>query len=327
MGAIRTVIQTLRHLHTQERYLQQMVEPILAQARETNDGSLSDKDFHKINRYYGLAVPAILGEAFAALQNRSLTSTERRCLTAQGAMTGLFDDFFDDRYLSDSSIEALLEATVIDAGRSNEALFGHFFREALQTTPDATHLRKRLNEVHRAQADSRLQLLASTSLNDIQRITFDKGGYSLLFYRTGLSPQETPDEANWLFGLGAMMQLSNDVFDVYKDREAGVRTLITEATHIPDIRNFFLNTLKPLYREASHYGTARSAQSFLSCITLGIFARTLVCLDQLAALQTPASPAFQVHHHSRKQLICDMDTWTNKLKSLRYYRLLMKFSS
>lgn len=327
MNALRAVIQTIRHLKKQERFLHKQIEPILSEARRSNDGSLAEKDFAKINRYYGLAVPAILGEAFAALHKRSLSAAERACLTAQGAMTGLFDDFFDDRYLSDQSIEGILNQQQAETVKSTEALFLLFFREALEKAPDASYLRKRLNEVHRAQSDSRLQTISSTNLADIQRITFDKGGFSLLFYRTAVRPPETTAEAQWLFGLGAMMQLSNDVFDVYKDREAGVRTLVTEATHINDIRSLFCATLQSLFQQKSIVQPTAATRSFLSLITLGIFARTLVCLDQLEALQIKTGQRFTVQAYSRQQLICDMDTWANKLKSLRYYQKLMQYSA
>jgi hypothetical protein len=124
-----------------------------------------------------------------------------------------------------------------------------------------------------------------------------------------------------------MMQLSNDVFDVYKDREAGVRTLVTEATHINDIRSLFCATLQSLFQQKPIEQPTTATRSFLSLITLGIFARTLVCLDQLEALQTQTGQRFAVQAYSRQQLICDMDTWANKLKSLRYYRQLMQYSA
>jgi hypothetical protein len=54
-----------------------------------------------------------------------------------------------------------------------------------------------------------------------------KGGSSVLFYRTAFSPEVSGKEKILINNLGAMMQLGNDIFDVYKDRESGINTLVT----------------------------------------------------------------------------------------------------
>jgi hypothetical protein len=53
-----------------KKHLQQNILPLLNVAKQSNDGSLDESDFKKITHYYGLAVPAILGEAFCALHGR-----------------------------------------------------------------------------------------------------------------------------------------------------------------------------------------------------------------------------------------------------------------
>ena len=103
-----TVSSILKKLSTQRSFLQKKIQPILSGVEKENDGSLDAADFKKINHYYGLAVPAILGEAFCVLHNKKMSADERIASTSQGAMTGLFDDFFDKQYLSDDMIEGIL---------------------------------------------------------------------------------------------------------------------------------------------------------------------------------------------------------------------------
>jgi len=51
----------------------------------------------KIHTYYGLSVPAFLGEYFCLLRGKMMSDSERYPLTYLGALTGFFDDFFDEK--------------------------------------------------------------------------------------------------------------------------------------------------------------------------------------------------------------------------------------
>lgn len=322
---VSAIFSLYRNLLRQKSFLKKQVQPILDDHVSMNDGSLGDEDVRKINHYYGLAVPAVLGEAFCALQGRKMTRQERACSTAQGAMTGLFDDFFDKQFMNATSIMALLEGPADVTGKtSNEKLFRLFFSIALKQSPNSEEVLHTLRDVYDAQVLSSKQANGSLNEEDIKTITYQKGGTSLLFYRTAFSPPATDPEKALLFGLGAIMQLSNDIFDVYKDREAGINTLATNTKHIAPLRTLFRNRLRELYVAAYKIGYAKeNVTNFLTIISLGIFSRVLVCLDQLEANEQTSGGQFNVHTYSRKQLICDMDTWKNKIKSIKYSRLLI----
>ena len=109
-------------------FLKKELKPILDEALHSNDGSLNKKDFNKITKYYGLAVPAILGEAFCKLNGIEFTELERKTTTYQGALTGLFDDFFDDGYYNDEEIwKRLTELKTCGVETSADILFFKFF--------------------------------------------------------------------------------------------------------------------------------------------------------------------------------------------------------
>ena len=102
------IYNVIRDLYVQKSFIKNNITAILEHYQKHNDGSLSPKDFRKINKYYGLAVPAILGEAFCSLTSQKMKLNERWALTSQGVVTGLFDDFFDDASIADDVIEAML---------------------------------------------------------------------------------------------------------------------------------------------------------------------------------------------------------------------------
>jgi len=331
-GSIPTLIPPavtftlVRKLLKQKKFLNQSIIPILSKAMQQNDGSLDESDIRKITHYYGLAVPAVLGEAFCVLRGSPMTTAERWASTSQGAMTGLFDDFFDKQYLSDEAVEKLVqdEATS-QPWQSNETLFNIFYSKALDTVADKMAMQSALGKVYEAQVNSKKQQETNCSLSFIHDTTFFKGGTSLLFYRTAFHPKPSEQETELLYKLGGIMQLSNDIFDVYKDRENGTRTLVTEAVHIDDVMNLLTNQLTDCFKQSAKTGfPQKNSRQFLSTLSLGIFSRALVCLEQLKGLEASSDNRFQVHQYSRKQLICDMDTLRNILRSAAYHKQVMK---
>ena len=114
--SISRFLQTLQipftvvsNINRQKRFIKKNIAPLLTEAQKEADGSLDESDIKKITGYYGLAVPAILGEAFCVLRGEPMTKKERMASTCQGAMTGLGDDFFDKQRLSEQGVKDFIE--------------------------------------------------------------------------------------------------------------------------------------------------------------------------------------------------------------------------
>jgi len=56
---------------------------------------------------------------------------------------------------------------------------------------------------------------------------------------------------------------------------------------------------------------------FLNILSIAIFSRCFVCLDQLESNERLTSNQFIVSAYSRNQLICDMDKKINMLRSAK----------
>lgn len=310
-----------KNLRVQKEFLSKNISPILDNARLNNDGTLSNKDFDKINKYYGLAVPGILAEAFCVLQSRNLSENERWISTCQGAITGLFDDFFDEEYLDDVDILNKIEISNDSISRnSSEVLFDLFSLEMLRLSKNPASIKDCSRAIYKDQVKSKLQQSKSLSAEETWDITLSKGGHSLLFYRSAIDPPASEQEKAVLFLLGGLMQLSNDLFDVYKDREAGIKTLPMFYDDILELKIFFREKLQTVYSEAySLPFNQNSIRRFLSILSISVFSRSFVCLHQLEQLQKTTDNTFQLSTYSRKQLICDMDTKKNMLRSAIYH--------
>ena len=122
-----------------------------------------------------------------------------------------------------------------------------------------------------------------------------------------------------LYALGGLMQLSNDIFDVYKDHQSGVNTLVTTATKIKELRFYYTAIFQVASKAAYRSGyPKKNIRKFMGIINIGIFSRCYVCLDQLQKLEKRSGGIFDPGAYSRKDLICDMDTAGNKWRSLKY---------
>ncbi len=316
-----TILTIRKNLKQQKKFLDKNIRPILDDARIKNDGSLSDKDFDKINKYYGLAVPAILAEAFCMLQSRNLSENERWISTCQGATTGLFDDFFDEKYLHDIDILEKIELTSEPLTKnSNEDLFDFFYLEMMKLSNNPESIKDCSRAIYKEQVKSKLQEDGNLSAEETWDITLSKGGQSLLFYRAAVEPPPSAKEKAALFLLGGLMQLSNDLFDLYKDREAGIKTLPMFYDDIHALNIFFKEKVQAVYAETYSLPFKKSSiRRFLSILSISVFSRSFVCLKQLEELQKTTGNVFQLSTYSRKQLICDMDTKKNMLRSAAFH--------
>lgn len=319
--SVQTIITILANLKRQKKYIRKNIVPFLDEAKAINDGSIDHDDIKKITGYYGLAVPAIIGEAICVLRHKKMSSTERMVSTYQGAMTGLGDDFFDKQRLSETELKNFIESPDITNGKTElEKIALHFYISALNNNARPVLMKNQVIKVFESQLLSKKQTKPGLSIQEIQEISFQKGGQSLLFYRTAFNHPLKKDEDNVLYVLGSLMQLSNDIFDVYKDLQNGIHTLVTTTSNIIFLRKLYDETLQTgIQATLLLEYNKNDIRKFLQILSIAIFSRCYVCLDQLENNEKKSNNIFSPHLYTRKDLVCDMDTRENKVKSLKYH--------
>lgn len=313
-------LRVLAQLHKQNQFMQKELNPFLQTYLSTNDGTIDSEDIRKIEKYYGLAVPAILGEAFAHLRGEPLTDKERLAATFLGASTGLYDDLFDKKELPEDYIDHMFHHTKSIKPQDS---FEDMLIAAWTTTQDLSASRQLLAHfaiiIHKIQIKTKQQQTGNLPMDTIKQLTFDKGGYSVLlymalFYKT----MPLPDE-KLFYETGALLQLENDIFDVYKDSKAQIKTWVTHGGDIAVIRTDYEKrwlALKKIIDQTNH--PAKGKKAFLGIIC-AIVSRGFVCLDMLEQRQKENGGTFNPTDFERKQLICDMEKPYNMLKSIHYF--------
>ncbi|MCY7311748.1 MAG: hypothetical protein LH619_13310 [Chitinophagaceae bacterium] len=317
----RTIAALVGNVKKQHAFIREHLQPELTAAKNVNDGSLDEKDFKKITHYYGLAVPAILGEEICALRGSSMSQRERMALMYQGAMTGLGDDFFDKQGTSTETVKEFIEHPEQFTGHTaNERLFLSFYKKSLEHAHDASLVKKYLRKVFAAQVESKKQAAPGLTRDEIMKITLDKGGTSVLFYRAAMSHFFGEGEEEALYKIGGLMQFGNDVFGVYDDRNENIATLLTTTKKIAEVRTIFRSIMDESFAAVYDAGyPKKNVEKFLRLISMSLCSRCFVCFDQLEKKEATTNNVFSPAQYSRNDLVCDMDKAGNKWKSVAWH--------
>jgi hypothetical protein len=311
-------------IRRQGQYLDRAIMPLVRPFAGERGTNLTPKQVHKIRNYYGLGVPAMLGEAICALRGSSMTAHERMASSCQGGMTGIFDDFFDEEGLTDQQVLELIEKTELPADSpASHRLFVSFHNLAKKHMAVPERMRAYWPGVFDGQAASRRQEGPPLTVHELREIMQLKGGTSLRFFRSAFGPCSEAED-RFLYALGGMVQFTNDIFDVYKDREAGVQTMVTTTSHISALREELLKTLLSMYQAFRASGINRGR--LIACtriLSMGTFCRAMVCLEQLEKTEGSHGGLFNPAACTRKELICDMELWPNRFQALRYHHFLV----
>ena len=309
----------MKNVVRQKRFIKNVAEKELIAFRNNNDGSLTHQNFNKITNYYGLGVPGVLGESFCLLRGKPMIKNERLCLTFLGGISGLLDDLFDDPEKQNDHLEKfILQPESLKPADSYEALLLHFYQLGLKYSKNPESLKKQALQVFKSQQESEYQQNSGNSSNVIQDITYAKGGASFIFYRLCLNNLLEEKEEKLLQHLGGLMQLGNDIFDVWEDYQSKTKTAATLCNDILELRTEFINEMQLTFKLAWETNFPKDqVESFLQNTALTL-SRVLVCLDQFHALQKTTGNQFSPEKYRREELICDMQKPKNQLKAIKY---------
>ncbi len=158
---------------------------------------------------------------------------------------------------------------------------------------------------------------------EIERITYAKGGYSVIIYHETLK-KASPEMWQALFYVGSLMQLANDIFDMHKDVPDGIYTLPNRCTDFSALKKKYMDRVAECYRliYALPY-TKKNKTEF--CIVMNfIISRGVVALDHFINLEKEKGRPLHIASLTRKEIICDMQKPSNILRWLKYMYTLPK---
>lgn len=314
LTALRTFVSDILR---QQKYVRACLEPEL-QSLEQQWGTSFDAYLRKkMTRYYGLLTTGVLAESYCRLHARPLLAPAREISSALGAMTPIFDDFFDRNLLTDAEIRQMMAApSGFPARTLEQGAIIHFHEKILRALKAPDSFRERIEKVFQAQIDSRQQSREDITEEALWKITYDKAGYSLQAYREILDLPDAEGEQEVYYQLGGILQLCNDTFDIYKDLGEGIMTLPIrfkdferlKAVYLRETQDWIARCRKLSFRQ-------KDIERFIAFMLI-VICRGLVALEQLEALEKRKGKGFNLRECNRKELICDMAKPRSFLRSL-----------
>lgn len=316
-----------KELEIQQQYINTFLNPYLEELQKKYSGTFNEEQLKKIRQYYGLFIPTILCSSYKHLYNENYSEAERKRATLFGILTPVGDDLFD---IDKLNVTAINEITYHPENYDAQTFSAHIAKEIqsfmLNDVPNKKEYLEAAENVFEIQLETIRQTDPSINDKELERITFAKGGYSVIIYHQIM--EKPASEAMWkvLFYVGSLMQFGNDLFDMFKDLRDGIITLPDRCGDYMKLKVSFMLRVKDCNRliYALPY-PRRKKEEFAVAMHL-VISRALVVIDKMIRLEQQLGKPLNYKTMSRKQLVCDMEKPKNILKWLYYSYKLPKLT-
>jgi hypothetical protein len=316
---LKTILRLKKELKIQQDYIGTFLNPYLNELQHKYNGTFHDEQLKKIRQYYGLLIPTVLCSSYKHLYSEQLTEAERKRATLFGILTPVGDDLFD---IDKLDVEAIKEITYTPETYEAKTFSANIAKEIqsflLKDVPGKIQYLEAAKNVFEIQLETIKQTSPSITDDDLERITYAKGGYSVIIYHQIMN--EPASEAMWkvLFYVGSLMQFGNDLFDMFKDLRDGIITLPDRCKDYKQLRQMYIARVKECNRliYALPYKQSRK-EEFCFAMNL-IISRGLIVTDQMMRLEKQLGKPLNYQSLTRKQLICDMEKRANIFKWIYY---------
>ena len=281
-------------------------------------GKFDNKTKDKIVKRYSIQ-QHFINDSFSSLLGRNNNDREKERNLLYFIMVSVYDDFFDDKTLTLDQIDAIFyHPETYLAQTFFERVFIYTHIKLLNEVADKAQYFKDFEGLHIAQKDSLEQFNPQISDEALLSITTRKGGYCLLMCRHYLeTPYLQQADATW-YALGGVIQLTNDLYDIYKDMQEGIFTLAVRAKKQEDIYALYHQHSQALNNTIRQLPVSAARKIDLSIILNVIAAFGYVALDNLKNLQGSNATLPKFETLARKKLIIDMEKNKNRYKLLKF---------
>ena len=291
---------------------------------EELEAHLNPKGFTLSNEHrkriaFYTAQSALTNYWFSTLRGEKPTASETKLGLYLGAYTPITDDLMDN---TGSTYQQL---RTIAPDSSAEACIFNYLWEKMQPSLNANSLfALYFEKAHEAQNESLVQMESTPlGLDELREITFNKGAYATLLYRFLLQNEAKSGEIDAIYTLGAILQVMNDLFDIYKDYHHGAQTLVTNTADIHFIKKS-VDGLETKFRSqffALDYPPRQKKKAWLAI--MAIVTRGHIASKHYLDLQGN-SAKIDIATYPRKPLIVDMEklgnVWKNVIETNKAFK-------
>lgn len=301
----------------------QFAYQLLHQFEQQHNGVFNKETKKEIAVSHGIYLPMIC-DSFLQLLGRKCTPTEQAHIVHYFTCSSLFDDFVDEKQLTWQQLFAISYAPenyIASSFEERTFLYCHQYLINIVRNKDAYLTDTKV--LFEAQKNSQLQIHGQLPEPLLTKTTLNKGGYSLRICNYYFNENAVANQLPIWEKLGNIIQVINDLFDVWKDLQNHTTTPANNAKNIFELRAWYQELVDALWAEMRALQVPKNRLTAFQLSMAGICAFGFIALDQFAGL---ANKTGQIHwkQYTRKQLIIDMEKWKNLASWCRYAYTLGK---
>lgn len=272
----------------------------------------------KVARYQSIQLHYV-ANTFSGLNNRKNNQAEIERNIQYFLMTVLYDELTDDQKMEDQRVyEISYHPEQVNPTNFKERVLLAMHLGLIKQVSNEKEYWEVVKKVHLAQKDSAKQFDAQISIENLIDITKRKGGYSLLMCRHYLiDPIDENIDQCW-YTLGGLIQMTNDLYDTYKDTKEGIYTFANTQNDIANIERIYEQQKELFKKSINALPVNNSIKQKFAIKTSIIPAFGDIAISQLKELQTNSSSLPNFNQIPRKLLIIDMEKTINKYRLIKY---------
>lgn len=289
---------------------------------------LTSQEQRRCRHYFRGAV--FLGAVFAAQRGRAMQRDELQQFAYLAALAGLFDD------TSETAVEAALVQVVLPSAAgatlasvlhayAREADSGEvlvFFWEKIRSRLPSEvvgFFEETLHRVFNTETSGVWWAPMPSSAEFLAEMSAQKGGHSALLFRLLLTPPPSTTECQVALALGTLVQISDDLFDLWHDARQRLWTPArwwAEMGQLDQAARYFDQAWQH-FDTALRAASAASAQRYLvGRAQVGLLAvLTRFCLAHYRRL---AEKHGTLPWQNRKAMVLDMARWSVRLRAFGF---------
>ena len=282
------------------------------------NGKFDDTIVNKVIKWNSI-LQHFVCNSFSGLYGRVNTPVEEERNLVYFTTTALYDEIIDTKSLPIHELDELFYHPEKAIGKNFEQIvLLHLHNQLLNQVPDREEYWSVIHNIHTAQKDSIKQFDASTTNEELLSITQRKGGYSLLMCRHYMDLQKSKEVDDCWFALGSVIQMTNDLFDIYKDVQAGIETFATRAKKSTEIESIYINQANILFKSIGKLPFSAKKRNKLLTTLSAIPSFGYIALENLKKIQGKANELPPMNTIERNKLIIDMEKPKNLMRLIKY---------
>jgi len=290
---------------------------IMKDLEQKHQGKFDPSAIKKAARFQGVQ-QVFINDAFTQLVDRNSNSFESISNKLYFTLTGLYDDIIDQQLIDEKTLNQLFEdPTLTQTDLFETKVLVDVHLNLLNRVKNISDYKSILTNVHQAQKDSLQQINTQIDKNALLDITLRKGGYSLLMCKQYIDlPNSNALDQCW-YHLGGVIQITNDLFDIYKDLQEGIQTIPNTTKSLNDIEIVYNQLVHNFIQSLHQLPFEKSKIEILKIKLSPIPAFGYIAIQNLSKIQGQQNTLPDLNKIPRKDLIIDMEKTVNRIKLIQ----------